>query len=45
MVAYQSLEHLQNKLSSVINSTTPSLIQSICGNEFYKKTFKHSFNV
>ena len=45
MIAYQSLESLQDKLSAVIKSTQSPLIQSICGNEFYKKTFRYSFNV
>jgi transposase len=45
MIAYHSLENLQDKLSEVIKSTTPALIQSICGNEFYKQTFRYSFNV
>ena len=45
MIAYQSLESLQDKLSEVIKSTAPTLIQSICGNEFYKKTLRYSFNV
>ncbi len=45
MVAYHSLESLQHKLSDVIKSTPPAFIQSICGNEFYKQTFRYSFNV
>lgn len=45
MIAYHSLESLEDQLSAVIKSTTPSCIQSICGNEFYKQTFKYSFNV
>ena len=45
MIAYHSLEGLQDKLSVVIKSITPLLIQSICGNEFYKQTFRYSFNV
>jgi transposase len=45
MIAYHSLESLQDKLSAVIKSTTPSYIQSICGNEFYKQTFRYAFNV
>lgn len=45
MVAYNSLEHLQIQLSQIIKQTTPPIIQSICGNPFYKSTFKCSFNV
>jgi transposase len=45
MIAYHSLESLQDKLSAVIKRTTPQLIQSICGNEFYKQTFRYAFNV
>lgn len=45
MIAYQSLESLQLKLSEVIKCTTPQLIQSICGNKYYKQTFRYAFNV
>ncbi|MEJ0103788.1 MAG: IS630 family transposase [Bacteroidota bacterium] len=45
MVAFQSLESLQSKLSEVIKAITPQIIQSICGNEFYIQSFRNSFNV
>lgn len=45
MVAYHSLESLQDKLSEVIKSTTQQFIKSICGNQFYKQTFRSAFNV
>ena len=45
MIAYNSLELLQNKLSEITNHITPDLIKSICGNQFYKDTFRSSFNV
>ena len=45
MIAYQSLESLQQQLSEVIKSTTPKFIQSICGNQFYKQSFRYAFNV
>ena len=45
MIAYNSLEVLQNKLSDITNLITPDLIKSICGNQFYKDTFRSSFNV
>ena len=45
MIAYHSLESLQDKLSNVIKATTPPIIQSICGNEYYKQTFGDAFNV
>jgi transposase len=45
MIAYQSLEMLQQKLSFIIKQTTAGIIKSICGNQFYKTTFYSSFNV
>ena len=45
MVAYNSIEMLQQKLSEVIKNTSCQTIQSICRNEFYKSTFKSIFNV
>lgn len=45
MTAYQSLEQLQQHLSDLVNSLTSNTIQSICGNQFYKQTFRHAFNV
>ncbi len=45
MVAYNSLEQLQKQLSEIIKQTTADIIQSICGNQFYKTTFMCSFNV
>jgi len=45
MIAYHSLESLQEKLSEVINATTPHIVKSICGNKFYKNIYQHAFNV
>jgi hypothetical protein len=45
MIAYTSLDVLQNKLSEITKLITPDLIKSICGNQFYKDTFRSSFNV
>lgn len=45
MIAYASLEQLQQQLSNIVKSLTTNTIQSICGNEFYKQTFKCCFNV
>ena len=45
MIAYHSLEVLQQQLSDIIKNTTRQTIQSICGNKFYKTTFKSNFNV
>ena len=45
MIAYPSLDMLQQQLSSVTIQTTKEIIKSICGNLFYKKTFNGSFNV
>lgn len=45
MIAYNSLEKLQEQISDIVKQTTPGIIQSICGNKFYKTTFKCTFNV
>ena len=45
MIAYNSLEMLQQKISEITNLITPDLIKSICGNQFYKDTVRSSFNV
>jgi TonB-dependent SusC/RagA subfamily outer membrane receptor len=45
MIAYPSLDMLQLQLSFITKQMTTDLIKSICGNEFYKATFKGSFNV
>lgn len=45
MVAYETLESLQTKITSLTNALTADTIKSICGNEFYKQTFKGIFNV
>ena len=45
MIAYQSLDILQQQLSSISKQINNDLIKSICGNPFYKATFKCSFNV
>ena len=45
MIAYNSLEMLQEKLSEITNQVTPEIIKSICGNLFYKETMRRSFNV
>lgn len=45
MVAYNSIEHLQQQLSNVTNQITTDIVKSICGNQFYLKTFKGKFNV
>ena len=45
MIAYNSLELLQNKLSEITNLINPDLVKSICGNQFYKNTFRSIFNV
>ena len=39
MIAYQSLDMLQQQLSDITKQITCDLIKSICGNEFYKSTF------
>lgn len=45
MIAYNTIEALQQQLSHITNLITPQLIQSICGNPFYIHTFKDTFNV
>ena len=45
IIAYHSLESLQHKLSEVIKATSPQIIKSICGNEFYKQKLRYAFNV
>jgi len=42
MIAYQSLDMLQQQLSDITKQITCDLIKSICGNEFNKSTFKCS---
>lgn len=45
MIAYNSLESLQQKLSEITMTISPELIKSICGNKFYMTNFKTTFNV
>ncbi len=45
MVAYQSLEVLQQQITAIVNQISANLIKSICGNHFYKQTCKGIFNV
>jgi transposase len=45
MIAYNSLEILQEQLSAIINQLKDDTIKSICGNQFYKQTFRDVFNV
>ena len=45
MIAYNSLEMLQQKISEITNLITPDLIKSICGNQFYLDTVRSTFNV
>ena len=45
MIAYNTIETLQQKLSEISKDLHSSIIKSICGNQFYKETFKSAFNV
>lgn len=45
MIAYNNIEDLQQRLTQVVNNITTIITKSICGNEFYLKTFKYKFNV
>lgn len=45
MIAYNTIETLQQKLSEISKDLNGNIIKSICGNQFYKETFKSVFNV
>lgn len=45
MTAYNNIEMLQEKISAIAKTLNVSRVKSICGNEFYKKTFWGTFNV
>lgn len=45
MIAYNNIEMLQNQISVIIKNLTMENVKSICGNQFYKQTFKGVFNV
>jgi transposase len=45
MIAYNNIEMLQNQISAITKKLTLENVKSICGNQFYKKTFKDVFNV
>lgn len=45
MTAYNTIETLQQKLSEISKDINENIIKSICGNLFYKETFKSVFNV
>jgi hypothetical protein len=45
MIAYNNIEMLQDQLSVIIENLTTDIVKSICGNRFYKKTFRCVFNV
>ena len=45
MIAYNNIEMLQKQLATIVNGLTTSTVKSICGNLFYKKTFKGFCNV
>jgi transposase len=45
MIAYNNLEALQQQLTTITKQLTNDIIQSICGNHFYKQTFGDVFNV
>lgn len=44
MIAYNSLELLQQKISEITNNINNKIVQSICSNDFYQTTFKTAFN-
>ena len=45
MIAYNSLQALQQKISEIAKGMTAGNVKSICANEFYINTFKNAFNV
>jgi transposase len=45
MIAYNNIEILQNQISTIIQNLSTEIVKSICGNQFYKNTFKGAFNV
>ena len=45
MIAYNTIEMLQEQLSEITKNINGDIIKSICGNQFYKQTFKSIFNV
>ena len=45
MIAYNNIEILQDKISEIIKNLTTGTVKSICGNQFYKETFKGVFKV
>jgi transposase len=45
MIAYNNLEMLQQQISQITQQLNNITIKSICGNLFYKQTFRDVFNV
>lgn len=45
MIAYNTIEMLQQQITAITNDINADIIKSICGNKFYKETFKYVFNV
>ena len=45
MIAYNTIEMLQEQLSRITKQINTDTIKSICGNHFYKQTFRDVFNV
>lgn len=45
MIAYNNIEMLQNQISAITKNLTVQNVKSICGNQFYLKTFGDAFNV
>jgi len=45
MIAYNNIKMLQNQISSITKKMTVENVKSICGNQFYKKTYKDAFYV
>jgi transposase len=45
MIAYDKIEMLQAQISDISKQITREIVKSICGNQFYKDTFRDVFNV
>ena len=45
MIAYNTIDRLQDQLCSIIKQLTINVVKSICRNQFYINTFRNVFNV
>ena len=45
MTAYNNIEMLQERIYEITKELDNKTVKSICGNQFYKQTFRYAFNV